>query len=1349
MAYRLLRNLTFLFFVSIFTTSGLAHGQARTEGQLSGTVVDPSGASVPDASLTVTLTTIGYTKTVATNSSGEYVFADLQPGTYKLYINAKGFGPKVYNEVVVYAARTTDLNVQLQLGATAESVEVSAVGEVLETSTNTLSTTVDTDSIQDLPLGGRDVLPFAQLVPGAQVGGDLRFTTYNSMPNGAINISVDGTNNNFQRFRTSTTGFFEAAALRLGAIEEVTVSTSDLTADAGAEGAVTLRFTTKRGTNQFHGSGFWEAYNSAFNANSFQNDAYLYAGKLLASADPDASAGDLAAGRKQPFHTNDFGGNIGGPILKNKLFFFVNFELENQPGSANFTEGVLTPAAQSGLFTYTEADGVTQNTVSLYDVAAGAGFPSMPNQAIAGTSTASPSILQQINTFAQGGKLAPNNTDPYLATLQQTLNFTAPQNTKQRWPTARIDYLITPKITWHTSYDLYWRTYPRTPVYPGDPVQEGGFQSSYSTFATGLDWNIGPSLVNQTNFGILNTQERAQPGNPFNAFAGINFLPVASGFVNGAAAFTPPVPDSSSILPEPRNNPVWDLTDSLTWTHGNHTFTFGGHYRYSNQHDVNTQPPVPENLGISSIDPAAAMFNNSPSCTSVTQGCFPGGLSNANNNEAVTDAEALYSTLTGRVASISGFVALDTASKAYKSDGITSIKEKQAVGGFYFQDGWKVTPHFSLNYGFRWQLSGTLVNTDNYFSSPTIGDLYGPSTGLFQPGVLNGNLNPQLQLRPTSYKGDYKQPAPNFGFAWNPDFENGFLGKIAGGGNLVVRGGFAINHYDEGWIPWENVATGSISNQSVSLNPGQFTAGSISFDPTGATLPPLNSLPGSFQLPLPESALTFTSDGVFSTVDPKIRTPYIENWTFGIQRKLPGNWVVDVNYVGNHSVHMWEAYDLNEVNIFQNTPGFDSFLQDFQNAQLNYNASGGTTLQGPNPMPILTQAFGGSSSASFQSAVTNPGFLFDVQSGQAGALAGAITKTPSFFCNLVGNTFSPCVTQGYNGNAPTPLTYPINFFQANPYSGGQALTLLSDPGSESYNGLQMQVKHPIGHGLSFMANYTYSHSFTNRYLGDYFQADGALVDYTTLRDPKLNRVPSPYDLRNVFKTYFTYDLPFGAGKRFKTGNSFINNNVIGGWTIGSVFSAQTGRNFKLAGGVNTYNYFDGPDPAHANGTPAGILNYVPNENDSGVTLNGITVSQLQSQVGVYPGPTTVDNGVTVPIPSVSAVILPQNLFGAGGAVQSSSVAGQLGSTVFLHGPKLINTDFSLIKNFPVWERVRFNIYAEFLNVFNHPNFNYTDGYSFGTNNPAQYLLVNSAPYANGTVGQNGNRVIQFRLQMQF
>lgn len=1313
MAHKVCRIGSFLLVASLFLFPSLACGQARTEGQLTGIVLDPSGAAVPGATLTVSQPTTGFTTTVTSSASGQYTVADLQPGTYQLTASAKGFSDVVEKDVVIAAARITDLKVQMKIGASSETVEVSAASQVLETTANTLATTINPDSVQDLPLAGRDVLPFAQLVQGAQVGGDQRFTTYNALPNGAINLSVDGTNNNFQRYRSSTTGFFEGAGLRLGAIDEVTVSTSDLTADAGAEGGVTLRFTTKRGTNSYHGNAFWEAYNSAFNANSFGNDAFL-------------DAGLLQQGRKQPSHTNDFGGSLGGPIIKNRLFGFFNFEWENQPSTGLFSPTVLSPAAQAGTFTYTRADNGAQQTVDLFNIAAnankvGAGGP-YPFAVNSNIST----LLGQINTLAQKGTIGPVTTDAYTQSLLQTTNFTAAQNTKQRWPTARVDYNITPDITWHTSYDLYWRTYPRTPIYPDDPLLEGGFQSSYSTFATGVDWTINSHLVNQANFGILNTQEEFQPGNSFSAFKGINFLPSTASFAVGGTAFTPPVPVSGGILPEPRNNPVWNGTDNLTWTRGSHTFTFGGDFRFSNQHDVGTQPPIAENLGISSNDPIAAMFNTTPiaGCTADTGGCFPGGLSTANNNEAVTDAEALYTALTGRVSSISGSLPLNTANKTYQSGAITSIQENQKVGGFYFQDSWKVNTHLALNYGFRWQFSGAITNTNNYFTSPTYANLLGPSTALFQPGQLNGIANPQIAIRPQPYKGDYKQPAPNFGFAWNPDFENGFLGKAFGGSNTVIRGGAAVSWYDEGWVTWENVAAGSLSNESVFLFPGQFTPGTVSFDPTGASLPALGSVPANgFQLPMSQAALTFTGDGNQSTVDPNIRSPYIENWNLGIQRKLPGDTVLEINYVGNHSVHMWEGYDLNEGNIFQNVSGFDSFLQDFKNAQLNLAASGGTTFAGPNPTPILTQAFQGSAS-SFQ----NPGFLFDVSSGQAGTLAGAIASSPAFFCNLVGNTFSPCVTQGVvtAGQAPTPKAYPINFFEVNPYSVSSfanSLTVLSDPGSESYNGLQVSVKHPVGHGLTLQMNYAYSHAFTNRYLGDYFTADSALVDFVTLRNPSLNRVPSPYDLRHTFRTFFTYDLPFGPGKMWSSGNSLVNK-AIGGWTLGNILTWQIGRNFKLSGGQNTYNFYN---------------DFAPDANDSGVVLNGVSVSQLQNAVGVK----------FAANPFVPALMMPQSLFGAGGAVQPETTPGQEGSIIFLHGPVWFNDDLSIIKNVPIWEHVNLKIYAEFLNVFNHPSFNYTDNLSFGTNNPAQYLFVNQYPYSPATVGQTGNRQIQFRMQLNF
>lgn len=1280
------RNVLLVVAGWVFLMAGLAIAQVRTTGQISGTVADPSGAVVAGASVTAGMASRGFTQSVTTNESGQYVFPNLQPGTYQLTVSAPGFAQTSYNDVVVEAARTRDVPIQIRVGQATEKVDVSAQGAVLETTTNTLSTTLSPDSLQDLPLAGRDILPLAQLVPGAQSGGDERFTTYNALPNAAINITVDGINANSQRYRTSTTGFFTFAPLRLGAFDEVTVSTSQLTADAGAEGATTLRYVTKRGTNQFHGTAFWQAINSYFNANTYTNDAL---------------------GIKKPNHVlNDWGGSIGGPLWKNKLFFFVNFEGQNQNASGTIANQIPSADAMQGNFTYVGTDGAN-HTVNLLNLAATSGFPSAINPQIA-------PMLSSIQGYVAKGTLSPIQGQPY----ENTLSFVQRGKTTLRWPTARLDWQASQNISVHGSWDLQYQDIANTePYYPGNPNKNFGFRSTYYVASTGVDWTISPHLVNQANFGIESDVEEFNPGNNADAFAAQGNLEIQAAYLANQGTtpiFQPLIPNF--VLPIPRNNPLWNIYDNLTWTHGNHTFTFGGDIRISNSHELEINSPPTQFLGSAS----GALAPGDPAISMFTAANFP-NISSANGNQDLLNAAAFYTTLTGRLYNVSGSSWVDTTTHQYKVLGHATNYEKQTVGGIYFQDNWRATPHFAVNYGLRWQFTGAVYNTNNLWTSPTLADLYGPSTALFQPGVLNGNPNPSINLRPNPYNSDFKQPNPNIGFAWNPVFDHGFLQKLAGGSNLVIRGGYGIGHFDEGWVPLENSTLfgNPGGTQSQFLQPGQFTPGTLSL---GQPLT-LNTFPTSFTFPQPMSE--FFPGSSFATINPNIRTPYVQSWNFGIQRKLPGNNVLEIAYVGNHAVHMWQAYDVNETNIFEN-----GFLKEFKNAQANLVANGGTTFAdntgapGVVPLPIFDAAFGAAGAApgasDQTSSFTNSTYTAFLQQGQAGALANALATSGTFLCNMVGTSLSPCSGFGVSG----PGAYPINFFQVNPYAAGGFLTELSDPGSSSYNGLQAQVKHS-GHGLQWNANYTYSHAFTNRYLGDYFTADSALANFVTLRDPRLSRGPSPYDLRHVFRTYLTYELPFGKDKSYKTGNSVIDQ-VIGGWKVGTIVTVQSGRVFKLQGGYNTFNYSNA---------------YWPNASDSGVELNGITVSELQSKVGVYPGPDT----------NTLKTFLPANV---ASLVSPETTPGKLGQMVYLSGPRYFNTDISLVKSIPITERVKFNLYAEFLNAFNHVNWSVIDNNSGGTNNPAQLANVSTPTFtklslpAYDSPGFNP-RNIQFRLQLAF
>jgi len=681
---------------------------------------------------------------------------------------------------------------------------------------------------------------------------------------------------------------------------------------------------------------------------------------------------------------------------------------------------------------------------------------------------------------------------------------------------------------------------------------------------------------------------------------------------------------------------------------------------------------------------------------------------------------------------------VNTTTHQYAIEGEATNKEGQTVGGLYFQDAWRATSHLTLNYGLRWELTGAVHNSNGLWTGPTLTDLYGPSTGLFQPGTLSSDLNPQIYLRTHPYGNDFNEPAPNFGFAWNPTFDHGVLQSITGGDKVVIRGGFSLSRYDEGWVPVESTTLfGNPGATQAEFLPAGTSPLATNAGVLGTPLT-LQTSPASFTFPQPESEF-FESGLPLSTVNPNIRPPYVEAWNFGIQRKLPGDTILDVAYVGNHAVHMWMMYDLNETNIFEN-----GFLKQFQTAQTNLKLNGNTTfadntgVPGLIPTPIFDAAFGGAGAAvgasNQLSSFTNPTYITYLQQGQAGALANQLATAAggAFLCNMVGNSFAPCAAMGLGAGH-----YPQNFFQLNPNAAGSYAALLSDPGSSSYNGLQVQVKHQTHHGLMFNANYTWSHAFTNRYLGDYYTADSAQVNFVTLHNPGLNRGPGPYDLRNVFKTFLTYELPFGPGHAWTT-SSHALNKVIGGWTVGSVVGAQTGRNFKLQSGYNTFNYSNAP---------------WPDASDSGVVLTGISRSQLQKDVGKYANP--------IPGTSEPLVFLPPSLLSSSGTANPTYFtepgSGQLGQFVWLTGPTLFTADMSVIKSIPITERVKLNFYAEFLNVFNHPAWFVLDNYSFqSVNNPADYANINSTTFSglyestgSGVGGSLTPRNIQFRLQLAF
>jgi hypothetical protein len=1197
-----------------------SHAQVRTTGQIVGTAKDPSGAVVPNADVEVTDVGTANRQTGKTGPDGGFVFPNLQPGHYRILATAVGFEPAVVEDVVVETGRTTNLEVRLAVGALQENVNVVGRSTVVETTSSTVSTTVRNQEIAKLPLSGRDVLGFALLTPGTATSSTQRFSTFNGLPGGAINITLDGINNNSQRFRSGGTSFFTFAPVRLGSVEEVTVSTSGLTADAGAEGAVQVQFVTKRGTNAVHWQAFEQMRHDALNANSWLNS--------------------VRGLPKNKLRLNEWGGNVGGPLVRGKLFYFANFEQPIQPSEATFTRNLLTPEAQQGIFRYSATDGSTR-TVNLLDIARANGQPSTVDPFMA-------SQFSRINGTLSGGVL--RATDLF----RQELAFVVPQRPTQFYPTGRIDWQAAPGLSVRGILNLWWRDLARNPQFPTLDFVNGGFTSTYFILSTGADWTMRPNLFNQISFGVQSNHEEFNPGNALSVYAGARRVAFP-------LTLTTALP-TNDVMPMPRNNPVYNVIDTVTLLKGPHTLTFGGSFRrttvWETTGGVAAAGPT-FNLGVAAGDPVSSIFNAST---------IP-GVRTADLANALT----LYAMLTGRISSITGTNNVDESSHQYVA-GPRTGREAQNVGGLYAQDQWRATPGFTLNYGLRWEFTGPMHNTNGIYSNPTLADLYGPSTALFQPGTLNGVANPQVDLRPTPYKRDYLNPAPNVGFAWQPGTGSGLLGKLLRG-NSVIRGSVGLNYYDEGLIAFSNAATGNPGlTQQISLNPGQpgFSAGGLSL---ASTLPPLSTFPASFSFPIPQSLFTFARG--FATINPDIRTPSILNWNIGIQREIGSRAAVEARYVGNHGFSIWRAYDVNEVNIFEN-----GFVQEFKNAQRNLqiNQAAGVTsfenrgLPGQVPLPIFAAAFGARGTQPdlpVASGYANGQFVTMLQQGEAGGLANALAGsggTSSYLCRILGSALNPCATLGYNA----PGAYPINFFQVNPFAAGRTLNLLTDDGWSRYNGLQLQFRQRYGGGFTMVANYTYARTWTNRYSDSPgTQVSGAGTIWT-LRDPAFNEGPVEFDLRHAFQAYLTYDLPFGAGRRIVIGNPLLNQ-LAGGWTVSSIMRLQSGRPFYLTSGRFTFNQYD-----------------------SGVILNGITASDLQKLITVSSGPNGTELFVDPKLIGADGRANPQYL-------ASPTTPGEHGERIWLYGPRFWNVDLGIAKRFRAGSG-SIGVEALFLDLFNTTNF---------------------------------------------
>jgi hypothetical protein len=1309
---------------TLLLTAG-AFAQVTTTGQLTGTVTDAQGAVVPNAQINITNDNTRAQFTATTNKDGGWTLPSVSSGDYTVTVTAPGFKTTVVQGVKVDVGQPTTVNAALEAGGVNDQVVVTGGGEVLQAASANVSTTITGRQIHELPFSTREAMQLVLVMPGVQTPGTSRTSSVNGLPKSSLNITIDGANVQ-DNFLKSSDGFFTTTQPKSDAVEEVTVSTATPGAESAGGGAVQIRFVTKQGTSQFHGGLFWQNRNDYFNSNYYFN-----------------SVNGLPRDR---VNLNQFGGNIGGPILIPKLlktrdraFFFVNMEEFRLPQTFSVTRQVLSDSARQGIYTYRDSAGAIRN-INLYQLALDGGDGPGGRTY---TSTPDPMTAKALDlikaTTANGllqSRISTNNDYNRL-----DLNFIDPARNIRRFPTIRLDVNVTNNH--HIEFVHNYQHYFSQPdgvnnifsIYPGVGSVLGGdgntgsvYRNSF-TFALAERWTIGSSLVNEiratsSGNGTSNFRREFGPGQ-FALFNGYN---VTDPFTSGYRTYT-----SNSR----RNTPVKTLTDNLTWVKGAHDFNFGGSYTRINSwtEDFSTGSVPQISIGIATNDPI-----NTGATSIFTTAFFPGSTA-----QQRTDAANLYALLTGRISSTTRSSAFNEDSRQFEYSPVVS-RNHQNEFGLYAQDRWKLSQQFTLTGGVRWEFDPSPVNDNQVYTRTTPEGVFGVSgfNNLFKPGEYNGLITQYylLEKGERGYRNTYNNFAPSIGFAWSPDFKDGLLNRILGGaGKTVLRGGYSIAYIREGFNAF-NAMFGS--NEGVSFTNGTSPANNpVEFGLAGSR----SLRDGNYPfLPLSEPKFPFTARQGASLNDfnPNLRPGYTQSWTFGVQRELTKDMALEVRYVGTHGTRLWRQYENGEVNIFEN-----GFINEFRVAQQNLkifqqaNPNCGKTgfppcnygnsgLAGQGAIPIISTAIGN----------TDATTLTSITRGEAGRVAASIAQNATRMNTLVSNSATRAIVKPItlpDPNNPGQSITLSNFFVANPRSPTSSW-IMTNAGDSNYHALQVELRRRLSQGLLVQGSYVWAKAITNVF----GTSNAAASTPTTLRNFDQDKAVAPRDIRHALKFDYIYELPFGPGRAFLNGGPSVLKKTLEGWQIGGVTRIQSGTPTVLLSGRQTFN-----------------------NNDGGVVLHNITRNQLQDLVKI--------RKTSVCDPTCHGVVyyLPQDIidntlafFEQGGKtladldptkpyIGAPTNPGEIGSVLPLYGPWTTRFDISLMKRTRITEKTNFELRVQFLNAFNQSGITIR-----GAGTDSSTITLGSSPTFGQTTnafrdftvsGTNdpGGRLIEFQMRFIF
>ena len=1112
---RLLRSA--LLLVSLTSISFGQNGLSR----ISGSITDPSGAVIAAAQVTARNEATGIVYTQKTTDAGLYSFPSLPLGPYSVTVEATGFKKYSKSGNVLEVGTPLTVNVALEVGASTDTVSVEASAEALETSNASIGNVVTQKAIQDLPLNGRNPLSLIVLEPGVvqrSAGGAGSGLHVNGSRDRSFNVTIDGIEANESSVPNPVSNLYR---LTPDNVDEYKVTTSNASPEEGRNSGAAISIATRSGTNQFHGSLFEFVRNTDFNASDFFANA---------NGSP-----------KPEIKLNQFGFDVGGPIIKNKTFFFGGW----QQTKANFTQPIdqslgsvpslYTASAKAGVYRYFVANPnaplvisgqtITRNSPQLVDRVTG--------QYVAGVrNCASPTDLGCVQSYnfaandpkgigvdktigALFAKLpAPNNYGSGDGLNFAGYSWNPPTRVGGPSVNVRVDH------TFNQSNTVFVRwlqsTYNtnggdplngRPVIYPGFPPEGEVFRHT-KNLAMSYRRVFSPRVVNDftagfARFVFLFTQGEANPDFP-------NIPPYS--FSNVTSPYTN-TPRTARAVTTPQ------FLDNLSITKGAHSFRTGINVRFYEHNDQRGQP------GGTNVTPVLTFAAGTrPPVGFNTPNVGTNGINSTDNsnllntiNEVLGIPAQLRQVFLGDIKSNNYLPFLTGKTVTLWDQG---VRAKQY--NMYVQDEWRIRQNLVVNYGARWEVN----------PAPTeAGDrAYVPNK------PVDGSQGLVTFVHTDRWYGNNSLGAvgPRVGIAWQP-------GKS---GKTVIRTGYGIS-----FDPISTFQVTAVAGKVPGLTT-TCTANINSQTPGCAAVPDLR-IGGGFPLQLaaptslPADSLTLqpsvlNSAPNLTVFDQNLKLPTVHEWNLTIQRQLPGNIVVQAGYIGKRGTRLLRGYDLNQINA---DPILPSFLAMQRNKTAGCNADGSGCPPGisGSAVPLVTS---GTLTSTFVNSSTT---TTDLATNAAGNFAGRTEQT----------------TLGAH---------------LRPNQQFQQINYVDSGGDSYYHSFQFTARKRFSQGLLMGLAYTLGKSIDDQSVDPIGASSGGGLSATNSRTPtdirdwRNERARSDFDRRHVLVTNFVYELPVGKGKQFLTGVGSLGNAVLGGWSVNGIYIFQSGEPFSVRSGARTANF---------------------------------------------------------------------------------------------------------------------------------------------------------------------------------